>query len=116
MMKRPGQRVAVFIDTQNMYHSAKHVYGARVNFAAVVEAAVGPRRMVRASAYVAKSKTGEEGAFFEALIQTFLVGSARRIDLFLSFFHPIPETAPLHRVSHTLRLFSEWLPAYTNRL
>lgn len=67
MIQRPSQRVAIFIDTQNMYHSAKHLYGSRVNFPALVEAAVGNRELVRAIAYVAKSKTGEETAFFEAL-------------------------------------------------
>jgi uncharacterized LabA/DUF88 family protein len=67
MLQRPSQRVAVFIDTQNMYHSAKHLYGSRVNFPALVQAAVGNRELVRAIAYVAKSKTGEETAFFEAL-------------------------------------------------
>ncbi len=69
MFQRPDQRVAIFIDTQNMYHSAKHLFGARVNFPAVVAAAVGDRRVIRAIAYVAKSKTGEEAAFFEALTQ-----------------------------------------------
>lgn len=69
MFKRPDQRVAIFIDTQNMYHSAKHIFSARVNFPAVVAAAVGDRRVIRALAYVAKSKTGEEQAFFEALTQ-----------------------------------------------
>lgn len=69
MFKRPDQRVAIFIDTQNMYHSAKHLYSAKVNFPALVAAAVGDRRVIRAVAYVAKSKTGEEQAFFEALTQ-----------------------------------------------
>lgn len=69
MYKRQDQRVAIFIDTQNMYHSAKHLFSARVNFPAVVAAAVGDRRVIRALAYVAKSKTGEEQAFFEALTQ-----------------------------------------------
>ncbi len=69
MIKRPHQRVAVFIDTQNMYHSAKHMYGARVNFGAVVDGAVANRPVIRAIAYVAKSKTGEEHGFFEALVQ-----------------------------------------------
>lgn len=67
MIHRPSQRVAIFIDAQNMYHSAKHLYGARVNFPALVEAAIDNRELVRAIAYVAKSKTGEETAFFEAL-------------------------------------------------
>jgi uncharacterized LabA/DUF88 family protein len=70
MIQRPDQRVAIFIDAQNLYHSAKHVHNARVNFAALVEAAVGSRQLVRAIAYVAKSKTGEETAFFEAMIQS----------------------------------------------
>ena len=69
IIKKPEQRVAVFIDTQNMYHSAKHLFGGRVNFGAVVDAAVGERHLIRAIAYVAKSKTGEESAFFEALQQ-----------------------------------------------
>lgn len=70
MIKRPDQRVAVFIDTQNMYHSAKHLYSARVNFGALVDAAVDNRPIVRAIAYVAKSKSGEEQAFFDALLQS----------------------------------------------
>lgn len=70
MIKRPDQRVAVFIDTQNMYHSAKHLYSARVNFGALVDTAVDNRPIVRAIAYVAKSKTGEEQAFFDALLQS----------------------------------------------
>jgi len=68
MIQRPDQRVAVFIDTQNMYHSAKHVHNARVNFSSLVEATVGSRQLIRAIAYVAKSKTGEEQAFFEAML------------------------------------------------
>jgi uncharacterized LabA/DUF88 family protein len=67
MIKRPEQRVAVFIDTQNMYHSAKHLYGARLHFGKLVEELVAGRDLVRAFAYVARSKTGEEKAFLEAL-------------------------------------------------
>lgn len=70
MIRRPDQRVAIFIDTQNMYHSAKHLYQSKVNFSALVDAAVGIRQVVRAIAYVAKSKTGDEQAFFEALTQS----------------------------------------------
>ncbi len=69
LTQRPDQRVAVFIDTQNMYHSAKHLYNRKVSFANLVEAAVGPRILVRAIAYVAKSKDNVEQAFFEALQQ-----------------------------------------------
>lgn len=67
MIKRPEQRVAVFIDTQNMYHSAKHLYGARLHFGKLVEDLVDGRNLVRAFAYVARSKTGDEKAFLDAL-------------------------------------------------
>ena len=69
MIKRPSQRVAVLIDTQNMYHSAKHLYDAKLNFPAVVKAAVQDRQLIRAIAYVAKSRAGDEMAFFEALVE-----------------------------------------------
>ena len=52
VIKHPAQRVGVFIDTQNLYHSARHLYKARVNFAKVLEEAVGGRTLVRAIAYV----------------------------------------------------------------
>ena len=67
MIKRPEQRVAIFIDTQNMYHSAKHLYGARLHFGKLVEKLIAGRTLVRAFAYVAKSKAGDEKAFLEAL-------------------------------------------------
>lgn len=67
MIKRAEQRVVVLIDTQNMYHSAKHLYGAHLNFGKLVETIVGKRQLIRAIAYVATSKTGEEKGFFDAL-------------------------------------------------
>src|SRR3989338_3246500 len=67
MIKHPEQRIAIFIDTQNMYYSARNLYGARVNFKNIVEDAVAGRRLTRAIAYVVATKTGEERPFFEAL-------------------------------------------------
>ena len=66
--KHSGQRIAVFIDVQNLYHSAKNIYQARVNFKEILKTAVSQRSLVRAFAYVVKTKTGEEKMFFEALI------------------------------------------------
>lgn len=68
-MQHKEQRVAVFIDVQNMYHSARNLFNARVNFKAVVDAAVAERKLIRSFAYVVRTKTGEEKAFFEALIK-----------------------------------------------
>jgi uncharacterized LabA/DUF88 family protein len=67
VIKQPEQRVGIFIDTQNMYHSARDLYNARVNFGKLVEEAVGDRRLVRAIAYVISTAGGEEKPFFEAL-------------------------------------------------
>ena len=67
IIKHPEQRVGVFIDTQNLYHSAKNIYHARVNFGNVLKDAVGDRRLVRARAYAVTTETGEEKGFFEAL-------------------------------------------------
>lgn len=68
-MQHREQRVAVFIDVQNMYHSARNLHGARVNFKAVVDAAVANRKLIRSFAYVVRTKTGEEKPFFDALIK-----------------------------------------------
>jgi len=67
VIKHKEQRVAIFIDTQNLYHSAKNIYKSKVNFDAVIKAALGDRKLVRAVAYVVTTETGEEQAFFEAL-------------------------------------------------
>lgn len=66
--KHKDQRVGVFIDTQNLYHSAKNLYNdARVNFGNILEDSVADRKLIRAMAYVISTKTGEEQAFFGAL-------------------------------------------------
>lgn len=65
--KNKDQRVGVFIDTQNLYHSARSIHNAKVNFGAVVKALVADRRIVRAIAYVVASESREEASFFEAL-------------------------------------------------
>lgn len=67
MFKHPAQRVGVFIDAANMYHSAKNLHNARLNFKNLLEDAVAERQLVRAMAYVVKTKTGEEKPFFDAL-------------------------------------------------
>jgi len=67
IVKHPAQRVAVLIDVQNLYHSAKNLFHAKVNFREVLKSAVGERVLIRAFAYVVRTKTGEEKPFFEAI-------------------------------------------------
>lgn len=67
IIKHQGQRIAIFIDAQNLYHSAKHLYKAKVNFGEVLKTAVAGRTLIRAIAYVITTESGEEKGFFEAL-------------------------------------------------
>ena len=68
MLYNRDQRVGVFIDIQNLYHSAKNLYKARVNFAALLKQVLGDRKLIRAIGYVVKSETSlGEQSFFEAL-------------------------------------------------
>ena len=66
-LKYKHQRVAVFIDVQNLYHSARAIYQKRVNFKELLNTGVSDRQLVRVFAYVVRTKTGEEKPFFEAL-------------------------------------------------
>lgn len=61
------QKVGVFVDAQNMYHSAKNLYKSRVNFTEILQQAIGGRQLIRAFAYAIKTEGGEEKAFLEAL-------------------------------------------------
>ena len=67
IIKHKSQRVGIFIDTQNLYHSAKNLYKAKVNFGQVVKEAVAGRNLIRAIAYVIRTESEEEKGFFEAL-------------------------------------------------
>ncbi len=59
VIKHKNQRVGVFIDTQNLYHSAKNLYGAKVNFGQVIKDAVDGRVLIRATAYVINTEAGD---------------------------------------------------------
>ena len=65
--KHKEQKVAVFVDVQNMYYSAKNLYQAKVNFGRVLQEGVSQRRLIRAFAYVIKADVGAEKEFFGAL-------------------------------------------------
>src|SRR3989338_5329297 len=62
-----AQRVGVFIDVQNMYYSAKNLFGAKVNFINVVKGAIRDRELVRAIAYVVETPQQHEVRFLDAL-------------------------------------------------
>lgn len=67
MFKHKDQRVGVFIDTQNMYYSARYLFQRKVNFKSIVDDAVAERRLIRAQAYVVRTKEASEQPFLDAL-------------------------------------------------
>jgi uncharacterized LabA/DUF88 family protein len=62
-----SQRVGIFIDVQNMYYSAKNLFGAKVNFINVVRGAIRNRQLIRAIAYVVETPQQHEVRFLDAL-------------------------------------------------
>ena len=82
IIKQKSQRVGIFIDTQNLYHSAKNLYHAKVNFGAVVKEALAGRVLVRAIAYVIRTEGEEERGFFDALNKTGIETKVKDIRVF----------------------------------
>jgi len=83
LIKHEAQRAAIFIDTQNLYHSAKKLYQARVNFNQVVRDSVVDRQLIRAVAYVVTTESGEEQSFFEALGKLGIETKTKDLQIFL---------------------------------
>jgi len=62
------QRIGIFIDVQNLYHSAKNLFQARINYKELIKELTANRKLIRAIGYVVKTDVTEgEAAFFEAL-------------------------------------------------
>ena len=96
MKTHSAQRIAIFIDVQNLYHSAKNLFKARVNFENLIKAAIRDRQLVRIFAYVVKSDVGEdasegkvlsgEAAFFDALEKLGIELRVKDIQIYASGF------------------------------
>ena len=82
VIKHKEQRVGIFIDTQNLYHSAKNLYRTRVNFGNVVKEALAGRVLIRAMAYVITTESGEEKGFFEALTKVGIETKTKDLQIF----------------------------------
>lgn len=84
VIKHKNQRVGVFIDAQNLYHSAKNLHHGRVNFGEVLKNALEGRQLVRAIAYVITTESGEEKNFFEALTKVGIETKTKDLQIFSS--------------------------------
>lgn len=67
MITNKTQRIGLFVDVQNMYYSAKNLYGKKVNFGELMKIGTNNRSLVRAIAYVIRADVEQESNFFEAL-------------------------------------------------
>jgi uncharacterized LabA/DUF88 family protein len=83
IIKHRAQRVGIFIDTQNIYHSAKNLHHAKANFGAIVKDVLDGRVLIRAMAYVVTTDSGEESAFFGALEKAGIEVRSKPLQIFL---------------------------------
>ena len=90
-MKNKDQRVGIFIDIQNLYHSAKNLHNARVNYKELLKSLVGGRKLIRAIAYVVRADmentpgaSGGEASFFDALKRVGIELRVKDIQIFSS--------------------------------
>jgi len=84
VIKHKGQRVGIFIDTQNLYHSGKNLYKSKVNFGQIVKDALAGRSLIRAVAYVITTESGEEKGFFDALSKVGIETKTKNLQIFSS--------------------------------
>lgn len=61
------QRIAIFVDVQNMFYSAKTLYQSKVDYKKLLEGIVRGRKLVRAIAYVVQKADVDQSSFLEAL-------------------------------------------------
>lgn len=82
VIKHKDQRIAVLIDIQNMYYSAKNLYGKKVNFKEVLKTATAGRKLIRAIAYGIQTEEGEEEPFFMALKKAGIEMKVKNLQVF----------------------------------
>jgi len=66
--KGDPERVAVFVDVQNVYYGARQLKG-KLDFDALLAAVVRDRRLIKATAYVVESKEIDQSGFIAMLEQ-----------------------------------------------
>ncbi len=66
--KGDPERVGVFVDVQNMYYAARQLKG-KLDFDALLQAAVRDRRLIQATAYVVETKEIDQSGFIAMLEQ-----------------------------------------------
>ena len=81
-LQHKDQRVAVFLDVQNLYYSAKHLFSAKVNYREILRSAVAGRCLIRAIAYAITADMKDEHLFHEALEKIGIEVKAKEVQVF----------------------------------
>ncbi len=82
VIKQKDQRVGIFIDAQNLYHTAKNIYKRKVNFGNVVKDLLAGRTLIRSIAYVITTENGDETAFLTALTKAGIETRSKDLQIF----------------------------------
>ncbi|MEO0136024.1 MAG: NYN domain-containing protein [candidate division WOR-3 bacterium] len=61
------ENIAIFVDSQNLYYSAKMSYGAKVNYEKLLRLITGDRNLVKAYAYIVQPPEGDVKPFATSL-------------------------------------------------
>ena len=81
-MRYSGHRVGIFIDVQNLFYSAKNLYGAYPNYKALLEEISKNRQLVCAYAYVVSANMPKQEDFFDALRQAGIEVKQKDLQIF----------------------------------
>lgn len=61
------EKIAIFIDSQNLYYSARMAYGGKVNYETLLRLITGKRHLVKAFAYIVQPPDGDAKPFAASL-------------------------------------------------
>lgn len=67
MSQNYNQRVAIFVDVQNMFYAAKHLYNSKLNFTKLLEVVARDRPLVRAISYIVQTPEIDQSNFLAML-------------------------------------------------
>lgn len=60
-------RVGIFVDVQNLFYSAKHLYNSKVDFSKLMDTCLRERQLVRALAYIVQTPDIDQSSFLNLL-------------------------------------------------
>ncbi len=101
-----NQRVAVFLDVQNLYYSARDSFNRKVDFEKVLKKVLADRILVRAIAYLIKLQGVDQKGFINTLRHIGYEVKVKEPKIFTSF----PLHRPATKMSSTGRKWRNCLP------